>query len=327
MSLLISIIIPTFNSEKYIKECIESVIKQTYSNWELIIVDDGSCDNTIEIVSTFEHNHENIHLIKRTSLPKGANKCRNIGIYNSKGIYLIFLDSDDYLEPFCLSQRVDNVLKYSTLNIAIFKTKLLNMESGELKIKSELKISDPIPYIISLKHVWQTTAPIWKKKFIVKIGMFNEKYERLQNIELDFRAISNNNVKYKLFSNQKADYVHREYHKELGTNFWKKATISVEFFINDLIPFLKKNSEYKKFFRRTIWNYTQYSYNANLIPNGSLLNQLFSVRAINKIDYKLIRAIISLSKFQQSQISKSIFINLIKAIKTIRTSYYLKFSN
>ena len=90
---LVSIIIPMYNRSKYIEECINSVIHQTYKNLEIIIIDDASTDNSVEIVKSI--NDDRIKIIK---LEKnlGASNARNIGIKNAKGKYICFLDSDDY---------------------------------------------------------------------------------------------------------------------------------------------------------------------------------------------------------------------------------------
>lgn len=92
--LLVSIIMPAFNSVATISESIQSVINQTFSNWELIIVDDYSQDETVQIVEEYTLKDQRIHLI---SLPKngGLSNARNTGIKNSKGKYLSFLDADD----------------------------------------------------------------------------------------------------------------------------------------------------------------------------------------------------------------------------------------
>lgn len=94
MSELVSIITPTYNSAKYIAETIQSVQKQTFSNWEMIIVDDGSKDNTVEIVQNFMEDDHRVHLIQ-LNRNCGPAKARNHGIENAKGKYMTFLDADD----------------------------------------------------------------------------------------------------------------------------------------------------------------------------------------------------------------------------------------
>lgn len=91
---LVSIITPSYNSQDYIEKTILSVQKQTYKNWEMIIVDDCSSDKTIEIVEKFAKNDDRIKLIKATT-NAGAAVARNIALENSKGRFIAYLDADD----------------------------------------------------------------------------------------------------------------------------------------------------------------------------------------------------------------------------------------
>jgi teichuronic acid biosynthesis glycosyltransferase TuaG len=101
----ISIITPTFNSSTYIKETIYSVISQSYTDWELLIIDDCSSDDTVEIVESFTLSDERIRLIKNQQ-NKGASFSRNVGIAKSHGDYLAFLDSDDLWEKDKLQTQI-----------------------------------------------------------------------------------------------------------------------------------------------------------------------------------------------------------------------------
>jgi FkbM family methyltransferase len=100
----ISIIMPALNAEKYIEEAIRSVRSQSFQDWELIVVDDGSSDSTLEIVYGLAKMDHRIRLIK--NLGKGVSAARNTGIYYARGKYLAFLDSDDYYYPDSLRARV-----------------------------------------------------------------------------------------------------------------------------------------------------------------------------------------------------------------------------
>lgn len=94
MTELVSIIMPTFNSEKFVSKSIQSVLNQTYTNWELLITDDLSTDNTVAIVESHVKNDSRIKLFKLDK-NSGAAIARNNSINNSKGRYIAFLDSDD----------------------------------------------------------------------------------------------------------------------------------------------------------------------------------------------------------------------------------------
>ncbi|MCH5299776.1 MAG: glycosyltransferase family 2 protein [Ruminococcus sp.] len=93
---LISVIVPVYNREKTIKKCINSIISQTYSNIEIIIVDDGSTDNSLKKCKELSVSNENIIVYHQNN--KGVSAARNYGLKESKGEYVMFVDSDDWLE-------------------------------------------------------------------------------------------------------------------------------------------------------------------------------------------------------------------------------------
>ncbi|QDO93144.1 glycosyltransferase family 2 protein [Formosa sediminum] len=95
---LVSVVTPVFNAEKFIAQTIQSVISQTYTNWELILVDDGSVDKSLEIISDFQKKHSNIFLYKNVQ-NSGAAITRNKGMAEAKGAYIAFLDADDFWLP------------------------------------------------------------------------------------------------------------------------------------------------------------------------------------------------------------------------------------
>ena len=103
---------PCYNAERYIAQSIESVLAQTYTNWELLITDDCSSDNSYEIANTFVNNHKGAvrFVLLHNELNKGLSAARNIGIQYATGDFVFFLDSDDYLLPDCLFQMT-SVLK------------------------------------------------------------------------------------------------------------------------------------------------------------------------------------------------------------------------
>jgi len=95
--MLVSVIMPCFNSSKFISTAIESVIAQTYHHWELIIVDNGSKDDTVQIVNSYCEKDKRVRIFSEKE--KGAARARNRGISHSSGRYLAFLDSDDIWDP------------------------------------------------------------------------------------------------------------------------------------------------------------------------------------------------------------------------------------
>jgi len=107
MKPLISIIIPTFNRASLIGETLDSVLAQTYQNWECIVVDDGSTDNTKEVIENYTKKDARFQYHKRpNNLPKGANACRNYGFSLSNGELIQWFDSDDLMHPDLLQNKV-----------------------------------------------------------------------------------------------------------------------------------------------------------------------------------------------------------------------------
>ncbi|HMN33648.1 MAG TPA: glycosyltransferase [Chitinophagaceae bacterium] len=93
---LISVIIPVYNVEKFLPQCIESVLNQTYTNLEIILINDGSIDNSLEICTKYKDLDSRVQVINKMN--QGAGYARNDGIKAAKGVYIYFMDSDDFIE-------------------------------------------------------------------------------------------------------------------------------------------------------------------------------------------------------------------------------------
>ena len=104
---MVSIIIPVYNREKYIEECIRSIRAQTYKNYEIILIDDGSTDNTLAICRTLAQEEPVIRILESSHV--GVSAARNIGLDAAVGDYVFFLDSDDIIHP-CLLETLVNGL-------------------------------------------------------------------------------------------------------------------------------------------------------------------------------------------------------------------------
>lgn len=93
---LVSIIIPVYNVEKYLEECLESAVKQTFNGIEIIAVNDGSSDSSLKILEQYAQQYDNIQIINQENM--GLSSARNTGLNHAKGKYVYFLDSDDYID-------------------------------------------------------------------------------------------------------------------------------------------------------------------------------------------------------------------------------------
>lgn len=112
----ISVIVPVYNSEKFINRCIDSILAQTYSDWELILVDDGSTDSSLSILYKYKYQDSRIKVIHQENSGPGC--ARNIGISHASGDYIVFVDSDDQInkEYFYLLAKQNEDIVYIDIN-------------------------------------------------------------------------------------------------------------------------------------------------------------------------------------------------------------------
>ena len=192
---LISIIIPNYNRARLIGETLDSILAQTYSNWECIIVDDGSTDNSKEEIQKYVEKDARFQLHKRpANRPKGANACRNYGFELSKGKYIKWFDSDDILLPDCLEKQVEFLENNPEYDFVAVNAKEFIEKNNRKKIIQEIypKISHPdnIFYDFALGHLhFITPSPLWKRSFLEGKRLFDENLHRRQESEFNFRIL------------------------------------------------------------------------------------------------------------------------------------------
>lgn len=200
MKPLVSIIIPTYNRASGTIASIQSVLEQTYTNWECIIVDDGSTDDTEKLVRDYAKNDSRIYFLNRSQeKPKGANACRNIGIENAQGKYYIFLDADDYLLPDCLDIRVNYMLDHNEeLSYAVFLEERENKTERSVPkhfLKSTTSHKQALLAFFNYEMPWRTTGPIWHKRVFKNI-QWDESLLRLQDIDLHINVLQHSEFKF-----------------------------------------------------------------------------------------------------------------------------------
>lgn len=134
----VSVIVPVYNSGRYLKECLDSIIKQTYSNLEIILVDDGSDDNSLDILLEYAHKDNRIKIIKQQR--KGAAVARNLGIEMSTGEYVLFLDSDDIFDLSFVEKTIQKAILFDAdiviCNAIKFKNDINNLRHFGTNFKS-----------------------------------------------------------------------------------------------------------------------------------------------------------------------------------------------
>ena len=133
MEELISVIVPVYNAEAYIERCVESIQKQTYANFELILINDGSVDSSLEICKLLASQDERIIVLERPN--GGASAARNMGLAYMQGQYTVFVDSDDYVSP----SYLENLYRAA---------KQGNYDIVQCKLENTLDINKPLEAVI-----------------------------------------------------------------------------------------------------------------------------------------------------------------------------------
>lgn len=195
-----SIVIPVYNRSLLIKKAIECIIDQTFSNWELVIVDDASTDNTSEIVSEFCKKDPRVKLIKHAT-NKERGEARNTGIKNAVGTYICFLDSDDLFLENHLQVFYDHLSSTNFPKALLFTNSYLENEQGERhkKIVPDFPEAEKFAYI--LRYTFNPTR-VCVHKDIVKEIKFDISIPGLEDIDLWLRiALSHPIIHIKEYTN------------------------------------------------------------------------------------------------------------------------------
>ncbi|MBW7940940.1 MAG: glycosyltransferase family 2 protein [Candidatus Kuenenia stuttgartiensis] len=194
---LISILTPVYNRAKLIGETADSIFNQNYQNWEWVIVDDGSTDGSWDVLQRIADRDKRVRVFQRHREPKGACTCRNIAADKSLGEYLLFLDSDDLLAPFCLQQRVWATQEAPNHDFIIFPMLLFRKQLDDMMLLWNIdKEEDDLLRVLTGDAICQTSGPLWRRNAFFEIGMWNEELMLWQDVELHIRSFLHP-VKYK----------------------------------------------------------------------------------------------------------------------------------
>lgn len=192
---MISVIIPVYRVEEYLDECVESVINQTYTNLEIILVDDGSPDRCPQMCDEWAKRDRRIRVIHKPN--GGLSDARNVGLDNAKGRFVAFLDSDDYMENTCLQKLYDALQNFPDCSIASCSHWLdidgkIAQTFNNSWIYDEIRFVDPMEYahrMLLMESVHTAWGKLYKREVFKNI-----RYRKGRNNEdilfaLDFYPI------------------------------------------------------------------------------------------------------------------------------------------
>ena len=187
----ISIVVAVYNAEKHLKKCIDSLLNQTYNNFEIILVDDCSSDNSFMLCETYLLN-DNI-IVKRNSLNQGVSATRNRGIELATGKYICFVDSDDYVEPKYLEELYNSLNKYNS------KLSICGCEYHNYVDKSSnyfLWSKESLVEIVSLSKGFELSSALYLNALWNKL--FSTKLIKDNNIKFDVNLSMGEDAKFTL---------------------------------------------------------------------------------------------------------------------------------
>lgn len=183
---LVSVVVPTFNYAHLLPQTLESLEKQTYENWECVVVDDGSTDNTADVVANYASKDSRIRYVKQENSKQAA--ARNTGIQNSTGEYFQFLDSDDLIEPAKLECQVKYLESHPEIDIVYSNARYFRSENMNERLHSRRYSmwDDGEPWMTGLSgdgasvlrpllcnNIMVVNSPLIRRSVVETVGLFN----------------------------------------------------------------------------------------------------------------------------------------------------------
>ena len=270
----ISVIIPIYNTEKYLEECLNSVINQNLKNIEIICIDDGSTDNSQKIIEKFRKFDKRIILL--TQKNKGSGISRNRGINISKGKYISFLDSDDiYYDKFSLEYLYDNALKNKAI-ICGGGIKAIVKNTNKTKPVNIFKYDGFMKYI-DFQYDYYYQRFIYNKNFLKKYRIYFPNYLRYQDPPFFIKAMS---IARSFYTIKNITYLYRYIPKN---NFNLNQVIDMFYGLKDCIDLAEKFHLYR------LYETTLNRLNLKMFLEGA--KRFSEDRALKKIIYIIIKSI------------------------------------
>ena len=183
---LVSVIVPVYNVEKYIRETISSVLNQTYTNFELLIIDDQSPDNTVKICQEFSDSR--IKIIHQKN--RGLAGARNTGIRHAQGEYIAFLDGDDVWHREKLAQHVQHLDHNPHVGVSFSQSQFIDDDSQPLGIYQMPKLTDITPqHLLCRNPIGNGSAPVIRAEVLAEISFLDDRHGQLEKhyFDEDFR--------------------------------------------------------------------------------------------------------------------------------------------
>ena len=287
---LISIIIPTYNRAHLIGETLDSVIAQTYTNWECIIVDDGSTDTTDEVVGEYVKKDSRFQYHNRPKdRKKGPCACRNYGFEFSKGEFIKWFDSDDIMYSELLEKQVGTFEE--AIDCSVCKVAYYDFEKNETLKENSINSNQLIEDYLVGRVTFYVSGPLWRKRFLNnRKELFDEILWNLDDWDFNLRMlyqkpsmafIDKPLIKYRVHENSLSKEIGKCNFDEIKSEFkarnkhFIKLIFEKDICIHEFIQFTIKRN---KFYLREAL--LQKNENSFYLFKNLLLKQLYSLAGI-----------------------------------------------
>ena len=196
----ISVIIPAYCAEKFIHRAVDSVLSQTILPNEIIIVDDGSTDNTLEIIESYSSQSRNVEVIVLSQENKGPGAARNLGLQRASSKYIAFLDSDDEWLPSKLEKSIPflDEHKYDLVGHNVIMVEGKNERENNIAARYQ-QAADSLFFGLYCKGFIGTSTVVVSLSAIKQVGLFDENLAAGQDFDLWLKIIGNGNTKLIVF--------------------------------------------------------------------------------------------------------------------------------
>lgn len=236
---LVSIIIPVYNREAFLKATLDSIKAQTYCNWECILVDDHSTDASLYILNEFEKEDSRFKVFLRpNSRPKGANACRNFGFEQAKGRFINWFDSDDLMEPNFIQKKLAAFDEKT--DIILSKTKIYYVadQTEVLEQRTHLT-SNLLEDFITRRISWYLPDPMYAKSFLDKHDLvFDEQLLGGQDRNF-FQRVLLNNPEMLVINDYLTTYL--KHNASISEKIYKQGNVKImQSRVRALISFIKR---------------------------------------------------------------------------------------
>lgn len=277
----VSIIVPVYNTSKYLEKCLNSILNQTFNDYEIIVIDDGSTDGSTDIIKDYLNKNCNIRAFFQRN--KGRGYCRNKGIKLSKGEYICFLDSDDYVQQDFIEKL------YTKINNNHFDIVMCNYytQNDEKTKKISINIKNDLCSKFEIKRIIPSlNNMLWNKMY---------KADLLKNIKFNEQRIFEDvDFLYRLYPNLNSigivtDYLYYYCIREKSvTNVFDDRWLDLINSMDDVLNYFNDNKLYYSYYEELEYIYVRYLY-ATIIKNISKSRDYKKLFSVFKKVKKLVR--------------------------------------